>query len=57
METIAQNQEFILKFNGSKTFLVVDKTTEVCYLATTSKVKAKNLYKRKSNNQNLPTNF
>ena len=45
MEIIAQTKEFKIEFNGSKTYMVID-NNEDCLFATTSKVKAKNFFKR-----------
>ena len=48
MEIIAENKEFKIEFNGSKTYMVIDSNGD-CLFATTSKRKAINTYKRKSN--------
>ena len=46
LKTNAMNTEnATIKFNGSKTYTVVD-TTGQCLLATTSELKAKNFLKR-----------
>ena len=44
MKTITQNNDYKINFNGSSTYFVMSGTD--CVLATSSKIKANNLYKK-----------
>jgi hypothetical protein len=45
METIFESKEFTIKYNGGKTFMLIDPTGH-CVFATNSLRKCKNYYTR-----------